>query len=48
MARAQIHGSEAQLLSVYAKLAGLMSVEYIDVIGKSLETGAPVAERIKR
>lgn len=43
-----VKGTRAQLVSVYAKLAGVMSVEYIDIHGKDLETGAPLSERIKR
>jgi hypothetical protein len=47
-ARSTINGAKAQLLSVYAKLAGVLSVEYIDLFGKDLETGAPITERIKK
>jgi hypothetical protein len=48
VARAPINGKDAQLLSVFAKLAGLASVEYIDVFGKDLESGASITERIKK
>jgi len=47
-ARSTINGAPAQFLSVFAKLASLVSVEYIDLFGKHLETGAPVTERIKK
>ena len=47
-ARATINGATAQLLSVYAKLLSIVSVDYIDVFGRSFETGAPVTERIKK
>jgi hypothetical protein len=47
-ARSTINGSTAQLLSVFAKLAGFARVDYIDVLGKSLETGAAITERIKK
>ncbi len=48
MARSTVNGSQAQLVSVFAKLAGFASVDYIDVFGKDLQSGAPVTERIKR
>ena len=38
----------AQLVSVYAKLAGAMSVEYVDVRGKDPTTGADLTERIRK
>ncbi len=47
-ARSTVSGVGAELLSVYAKLAGLFSVEYIDIFGKNLETGAEITERIKK
>ncbi len=46
--RSAVNGSQAQLLSVFAKLAGFASVEYIDVFGKDLQSGAAVTERIKK
>ena len=48
MARSTVNGGQAQLISVFAKLAGFASVDYIDVFGKDLQSGAPVSERIKR
>ena len=47
-ARATISGQKAQFLSVYTKLAGVMAVEYIDIFGRDLETGAPLTERVKK
>jgi hypothetical protein len=47
-ARSTINGAKAQLISVYAKLAGILSVDYIDLFGKDLETGTPITERIKK
>jgi hypothetical protein len=47
-ARSTVNGAKAELLSVYAKLAGVLSVDYIDLFGKDLETGAPLTERIKK
>ena len=38
----------ARLFSIYLKLAGPMSVEYIVLKGRNLETDQPVEERIKR
>lgn len=46
--RTAINGTQAQLVSVYAKLAGFASVDYIDVFGKNLVSGESVSERIKR
>jgi hypothetical protein len=48
VARATINGTEAQLISVFAKLAGLVSVDYIDVFGKNLKSGVDVTERIRK
>ncbi len=49
MARARVGGVEgAQLVSVYAKLAGPMSVDYIDIKGKNLASGADVTERVHK
>ena len=47
-ARTVINGVESQLVSVHVKLAGALSVEYIDVHGKNLETGAAIDERIRK
>jgi hypothetical protein len=47
-ARTTINGATALFLSVYAKLASLVSVDYIDVFGKNPDTGAAVTERIKK
>ena len=42
-----IAGSEgAELVSVYVKLAGFLSVEYVKVVGKDPKTGLPVEERL--
>jgi len=38
----------AELSSIYVKLAGLLSVEYIIVKGKDPSTGKPIEEKIKR
>ena len=49
IAYARIGGVEgAQLVSVYVKLNGPMSVDYIDVHGKNAQTGADITERIRR
>lgn len=45
---AKINGKTAQFVSVFAKLAGAMSVDYIDIFGKALDTNADVTERIKK
>jgi hypothetical protein len=48
-AQARINGVDhATLVSVYAKLAGAMSVDYIDVHGKNPDTGTDIVERIKK
>jgi len=48
-AYARIGGVEgAELVSVYAKLAGAMSVDYIDIHGKNTQTGADITERVRR
>jgi hypothetical protein len=48
-AYARIGGVEgAQLVSVYAKLAGPMSVDYIEIHGKNPATGADITERVHR
>jgi hypothetical protein len=48
LTRSIIGGRKAQLVSVFAKLGGMASVAYIDVIGKSLDSGAIFSERITR
>ena len=49
VAHTRISGVDnAELVSVYAKLAGAMSVEYIDVKGKDPQTGAEIVERIRK
>ncbi|HEY1960503.1 MAG TPA: DUF4833 domain-containing protein [Polyangiaceae bacterium] len=49
IAYARIGGVEGAVLdSVYAKLAGAMSVEYIDVHGKNPATGAELTERVRK
>jgi len=46
VARARVASVEgAVLTSVYAKLAGPMSVDYIDIHGKNPQTGAELVER---
>jgi len=48
-AYARIGGIDgAELVSVYAKLAGAMSVEYIDIHGKNSQTGADITERVRK
>ena len=48
-AYARIDGVEgAELESVYAKLAGAMSVEYVDIHGKNPQTGAEITERVRK
>jgi hypothetical protein len=36
-----------QLLSVYVKLAGFLSVEYVNIIGRNPRTGENVSERLQ-
>lgn len=48
LVRSNINGVLSQLDYVYAKLAGFASVDYIDVFGKNMTTGAAVSERIKK
>jgi Domain of unknown function (DUF4833) len=43
-----IGGQKAQFLSVFAKLASAISVDYIDIFGKHPDTGAPLTERVKK
>jgi hypothetical protein len=49
VARTRINGIDnAEFVSVYVKLAGPLSVDYIDVKGKNPQTGAEIVERIKK
>lgn len=48
VARTLINGKTAELLSIYVKLSGPFSVDYIDIRGKSFTDGKPVVERLKR
>jgi hypothetical protein len=49
IARARIGGVEgAQLVSVYVHLTGPLSVDYIDIHGKNLATGADLTERVHK
>ena len=49
LARCAIAGvRSAQLLSIFVKLAGPLSVDYIVVKGRNLDTGQLVEERINR
>jgi hypothetical protein len=47
-ARSLIGGKEAELSYIYVKLKGPMSVDYLDVHGKDLETGAEITERLRK
>jgi hypothetical protein len=38
----------AQLLAVYVKLSGPLSVSYLDVKGKDMKTGRALTERPER
>jgi hypothetical protein len=46
--RTTIGGVTAELLSIYAKLASPLSVEYIDIKGRDFRSGKPIVERMKR
>ena len=48
VARTTIAGVTAELLSIHVKLAGPLSVEYIDIKGRDFRTGKPIVERMKR
>jgi hypothetical protein len=48
VARTTINGKTAELLSIYVKLSGPLSVDYIDIRGRSFSDGKPVVERLKR
>jgi hypothetical protein len=47
-AHTTILGQESTLSSVYVKLGGVMSVDYIDIHGKNAATGQPVVERVRK
>ncbi len=48
-AYARVAGVEgAQLVSVYAKLSGATSVDYIEIHGKNTATGADLVERVRK
>jgi hypothetical protein len=47
-ARSIINEKEAELTYIYVKLKGPMSVDYLDVHGKDLETGAEITQRMRR
>ena len=46
-ARTTVAGVTAELTSIYVKLNGPLSVEYVDIKGKNMRTGKPVVERLK-
>lgn len=46
--RAMIGGVVAILVSVFAKISGPMSVDYIDIHGKDFNSGAPIDERVRK
>lgn len=48
VARTLINGSPQELLWIYVKLAGPLSVDYIDIHGRDPRTGKAVTERLKR
>ena len=49
IAYARVGGVEgAQLVSVFAKLSGATSVDYVDIHGKNPQTGADIVERVKK
>ncbi len=49
IARARVGGVEgAQLVSVFAHLAGVMSVDYIDIHGKNLASATDLTERVRK
>jgi hypothetical protein len=47
-ARTTIAGVNAQLTSIYVKLSGPLSVEYIEVKGRDFRTGKALIERVER
>jgi hypothetical protein len=48
IARTTINGKTSELSSIYVKLSGPFSVDYIDIRGRSFTDGKPVSERLKR
>ncbi len=49
IARARVGGVEGAILtSVYAKLSGATSVDYIEIHGKNPQTGADLSERVRK
>jgi hypothetical protein len=49
IAYARVAGVEgAQLVSVFAKLSGATSVDYVDIHGKNTATGADLVERVRK
>jgi hypothetical protein len=48
IARTTINGKTSELSSIYVKLSGPFSVDYIDIRGRSFTDGKPVVERLKR
>lgn len=48
IARTTINGNTAELSSIYVKLSGPFSVDYIDIRGRSFTDGKPTVERLKR
>lgn len=49
LVRSKIAGVEnAELLSIYVKLAGPISVDYVNIKGRNLATGQPLLEHLKR
>jgi hypothetical protein len=48
IARTTINGKTSELISIYVKLSGPLSVDYIDIRGRSFTDGKPVLERLKR
>jgi len=49
LVRTKIAGVEyAELVSIFVKLSGPLSVSYIDIKGKDLATSKPIEERLRR
>jgi len=46
-ARTTIAGVNAELSSIYVKLSGPLSVDYIEVKGRDFRTGKPLVERLE-
>jgi hypothetical protein len=38
----------AELVSIFVRLSGFLSVSYVDIKGKDLATGKPIEERLRR